>query len=293
MKYALPASVLLHVAIGASGLFAWSIAPSGPGATYIEVPLDIVELANETNIEEVIRPREAEPEPEDEPEDLVEEEGEDDPAPSEPEAEPEVEEIAAPPEPEATAEDEPEPPVQEPEEAEDEPEPETPPPPTRKTSQPKKSSDPFDDLLSSNEDLLDSVEDTKTRRERRNSDRALEDQEQQQRRGAGDRSANQATVLDYVKSYITQKGCWRSTQDLPDWESLDVTVQFRIDAKGFLLGQPRVIKSARPINSDPYMRAAAERAVRAISNCQPFPLADRDYDLWRNEDFNLTFDENF
>ena len=289
MKYALPASVLLHVAIGASGLFAWSIAPSGPGATYIEVPLDIVELANETNIEEVIRPREAEPEPEDEPEDLVEEEGEDDPAPSEPEAEPEVEEIAAPPEPEATAEDEPEPPVQEPEEAEDEPEPETPPPPTRKTSQPKKSSDP----LSSNEDLLDSVEDTKTRRERRNSDRALEDQEQQQRRGAGDRSANQATVLDYVKSYITQKGCWRSTQDLPDWESLDVTVQFRIDAKGFLLGQPRVIKSARPINSDPYMRAAAERAVRAISNCQPFPLADRDYDLWRNEDFNLTFDENF
>lgn len=290
MKYALPASIALHVAIGASGLFAWSVAPSGPAEMYIEVPLDIVELANETNIEEVVRPRERPPEPE--ADDQVDQRGEEATPAAEPE--PETEEVAAPPDPEpdAAEEPEPEPPKPEPTPTPT-PTPESTPPPTRKTTTPKKSSDPFDDLLSANEKLLDSVDDTKQRKEREVTDQALEDQEQQQRSGAGDRSANQATVFDFVKSYIIQKGCWRSTQDLPDWENLDVTIQFRLDAKGYLLGQPRVIKSARPQNSDPFIRAAVERAIRAVSNCQPFPLADSDYDLWRNEDFNLTFDEKF
>ena len=292
MKYALPASVALHVAIGASGLFAWSVAPSGPAEMYIEVPLDIVELANETNIEEVVRPRERPPEPE--ADDQLDQAGQD--APAEAEAAPEEpdEEIAAPPEPEVEDEAEPEPPKPEPTPTPTPtPKPTETPPPTRKTTASKKNSDPFADLLNSNEKLLNSVDDSKQKKQREITDRALEDQEQQQRSGAGDRSANQATVLDFIKSYIIQKGCWRSTSDLPDWENLDVTVQFRLDGKGYLLGQPRITKSARPVNSDPYIRAAAERAVGAVSGCQPYPLADGDYDLWRNEDFILTFDEKF
>ena len=108
MKYALPASLIFHAAIGASGLFAWSIAPSGPTETYIEVPLDIVELANETNIQEVIRPR-PEPPPEPEEEDEPPQEGEDEQTDrAEPEPEPAADEEipAMPDEPEA---DEPEP----------------------------------------------------------------------------------------------------------------------------------------------------------------------------------------
>ncbi|MAT35917.1 MAG: hypothetical protein CMK06_12410 [Ponticaulis sp.] len=291
MKYALPASVIFHVAIGASGLFAWSIAPSGPTETYVEVPLDIVELANETNIQEVVRPR-PEPPPEPEEEEVVDQEGEDEPvSEAEPEPEPAAEEEvpAMPEEPEA---EEPEPPPPEPEPTpEPTPTPEPSPTPVVRKTTPPKNSDPLGDLLGQTEDLLQDRKDEDVQRERRASNRALEDQEETQRRGAGEKTQNKATVLDFVKSYIIQEGCWRSTKDLPDWENLDVTVQFRLDAKGRLLGQPRVHKSARPVNNDPFIRAAADRAIRAISNCEPFPLPEEDYDLWRNEDLRLTFDE--
>ncbi|MAK61704.1 MAG: hypothetical protein CMK09_12050 [Ponticaulis sp.] len=292
MKYALPASLVLHLAIGASGLFAWSIAPSGPSEVYVEVPLDIVSLANETNIQEVVQRRD-EPEPETEQEDIVEQEGEEEPPPPEPEAAPpeaEVEEeIAAPPEevedpePEPTPEPTPTP----------TPTPTETPKPTRNTTEPKKNADPFADLESRTQDIFDSERERDRRPERRDtSSQALEDQDQAPRRGAGDRTAVEATVSAVIKSHIVQSGCFRSLKDLPDWRTLAVTARFRLDESGRLLGQPRIINSSRPINRDTFIAAAAERALRAIVNCQPYPLDPADYDYWRDQDLEFTFDES-
>ena len=104
MKYALPVSILVHVAIGASGLFVWSTAPREGVETFVEVPLDIVNIAEETNIREVRRPEpETQPEPEEE-EELIDQEGEDeedtivpaDTAQAQPEPE-EIEDVPPPP----------------------------------------------------------------------------------------------------------------------------------------------------------------------------------------------------
>ncbi|HBJ91252.1 hypothetical protein [Ponticaulis sp.] len=296
MKYALPVSILVHVAIGASGLFVWSTAPREGVETFVEVPLDIVNIAEETNIREVRRPEpETQPEPEAE-EDLIEEEGEDEvdelPSPSndigEIADEQEPEDIPPPPEEQPPEEDIPPPPPEEVEEEEDQPEPPVTRPP------PQESGDPFADLLDGiEEDLPDESDGRDDRRNRNPTVTPLEDQDQPDQRGAGAQTGNTATVEDVVRTHIVQQGCWRSTSDLPDWQSLDVTVSFRLDADGNIIRTPRVIDSARPVNSDRFIRAAADRAIRAVRNCEPFPLPPDQYDLWRNEDINILFNEQF
>jgi hypothetical protein len=80
--------------------------------------------------------------------------------------------------------------------------------------------------------------------------------------------------------------------DLPDPERLVVTVEFDLNRNGTLNGQPRVT-NPRNYTFDPYMRVAAENALRAVRQCDPFPFADdpvlRDhYELWREPE--VTFD---
>ncbi|HBH88690.1 MAG TPA: hypothetical protein DDY27_02235, partial [Hyphomonadaceae bacterium] len=181
MKYALPVSILVHVAIGASGLFVWSTAPREGVETFVEVPLDIVNIAEETNIREVRRPEpETQPEPEAE-EDLIEEEGEDEvdelPSPSndigEIADEQEPEDIPPPPEEQPPEEDIPPPPPEEVEEEEDQPEPPVTRPP------PQESGDPFADLLDGiEEDLPDESDGRDDRRNRNPTVTPLEDQDQ-------------------------------------------------------------------------------------------------------------------
>ncbi|MAI90590.1 hypothetical protein [Ponticaulis sp.] len=298
MKYSLPVSVLAHLVLGASGLFVWTNAPRGSSETYVDVPLDIVSLADVTNIEEVVRP---EPTPEPEPEDdLQSEEGEDEPVAQaevtpQPEAEPEVEDV---PPIEEPAEEEVPPtpdPTPEPEETAEPPpqdEPTRAPPVVQSREEP---ADPLADLLDGlDERLNQDVRNDNTRRQRAQTQtQELEDLDQEARRGAGARTANTATVTDFVKSHIEQSNCWRSTSDLPDWQNLDVTVSFRLDAEGRLTRGPEVIRSARPVNSDQYMRSAAQRALRAVTNCEPYPLPADQYELWQNEDINVTFNEEF
>lgn len=297
MKYALPVSIIAHIAIGASGLFVWSTAPREGVETFVEVPLDIVSIAEETNIREVRRPEpETQPEPEEE-EELIEQEGEDEEDTLAP-----VDVAEAQPEPEET-EDIPPPPPEEPPQEETPPEPEDEPEPVREdppeapiTRVPEpENDDPFGDLIDDVEESLnqDVSREPPQTRNRNPTVTPLEDQDQPDQRGAGAQTGNTATVEDVVRTHIVQQGCWRSTSDLPDWQNLDVTVSFRLDADGNIIRTPRVIDSARPVNSDRFIRAAADRAIRAVRNCEPFPLPPDQYDLWRNEDINILFNEQF
>ena len=113
MKYSVPVSVFAHVLIGASGLLVWNSPLTSSTEVYIDVPLDIVSLAEETNIREVIRPA-PKPEPKPEAQDIEEEEGQADASEPEPDTKPVVEEPEVEDVPPLADPEEEEPPVAEP-----------------------------------------------------------------------------------------------------------------------------------------------------------------------------------
>ncbi|MEQ1619502.1 MAG: hypothetical protein ABL883_14300 [Terricaulis sp.] len=125
--------------------------------------------------------------------------------------------------------------------------------------------------------------DTKTGRERNQG--ALAERNQ---RGAGLGTAEVAALRDRVNAVgrAHLRRCWRMPIDLPDPDRLVVTVEFDLNRNGSLNGQPRVT-SPRNYTFDPYMRAAAEAALRAVRQCDPFPFPDdavlrEHYDAWRS-----------
>lgn len=134
--------------------------------------------------------------------------------------------------------------------------------------------------------------DTKTGRERRQGAPADRNQ-----RGAGLGTAEVAALRDRVNAVgrAHLRRCWRMPIDLPDPDRLVVTVEFDLNRNGSLSGQPRVT-SPRNYTFDPYMRAAAEAALRAVRQCDPFPFPDdavlrEHYDAWRSPEivFNPRF----
>ncbi len=297
MKYALPASLFAHILVGASGLFIWSAAPREPVPEFIEIRLEGIELAEETNISEIVEPEPVEEEPE-EVEPVVE-----DPADEEVEA-PEPNEAPEPqPEPDDTQDliappDDNEPPPEIPEETEEtEPEPEEegeePPVVEERTQAPQEPS--LDDLFSDTEDLLKKIDPNKKTRKQtaNNNSNPLEDNAQGPRQGAGNRTGNDASVVDFIRAQIKDRECWRSVSDLPDWDRLDVTISFQLDSKGRISKPPERVRPRFIPSSDKFMFVASDRAIRAINLCAPYKMPEEEYDLWRNQDIVLTFNETF
>lgn len=134
--------------------------------------------------------------------------------------------------------------------------------------------------------------DTKTGRERREGASADRNQ-----RGAGLGTAEVAALRDRVNAVgrAHLRRCWRMPIDLPDPDRLVVTVEFELNRNGTLNGQPRVT-NPRNYTFDPYMRAAAEAALRAVRQCDPFPFADdavlrEHYEAWRSPE--IVFSPHF
>jgi hypothetical protein len=69
-------------------------------------------------------------------------------------------------------------------------------------------------------------------------------------------------------------------------ERLVVQVQFIVNADGSLAGQPR-LKYPPVLPNEGPLRAAADSALRAVSVCDPYPVAG---DRTRRLDFLATFD---
>lgn len=173
---------------------------------------------------------------------------------------------------EAVPEDEVSPDEVEPAEAEERPAPAPTPTPQRQRS------DDFD--LAAIAGMIDRQRDPGRRQEE--GERADRTQ-----RGAGLGTAEVAAIRDRIRAVgrAHLRRCWRMPVDLPDPERLIITVEFDINRNGTLNGQPRVT-NPRNYTFDPYMRAAAESAVRAVRQCDPFPFADdpvlrEHYALWR------------
>ncbi len=245
MRKGIIGSVALHMGVIGATMVTWPGALSQSEEALPIVPVELITIAEATNIQATVR----EEEPPSEPELPIIE-----PVP-EPEPLPELE-----PEPEAVAEAEPEP---------------DPPPPVP-LEKPEPQRDEFD--LDSVIALLDS----------RAQSAAPAQPAEETRRGIGDRSAMTMNLVDSLRSLMYE--CWSPPIGAPNPEELIVDVDVYLSPNGGLARAPQLTAASRAAAAaNPYMRAAAESALRAVNICAPYRnLPVEQYAQW--SEIIITFD---
>jgi outer membrane biosynthesis protein TonB len=90
------------------------------------------------------------------------------------------------------------------------------------------------------------------------------------------------TEIDALRARIAQ--CWSPPPGGLGAQQIVVKVRLQLNEDGTLVGYPTVANSG----SSPFFQAAADSAVRAVYQCQPYTLPSDKYALWR--DMILNFD---
>ena len=107
-------------------------------------------------------------------------------------------------------------------------------------------------------------------------------------RGLG---AQNAFTLDIRDALLSQmRDCWNVPVGAPDPEKLIVQVRVYLAQDGSLAQPPQLEPATRAAAaSNPYIRTAAEAALRAVNVCEPYKHLPPDkYDVWR--EIVMTFD---
>jgi len=106
--------------------------------------------------------------------------------------------------------------------------------------------------------------------------------------GIGDRNALTVDVKDALLAQMRE--CWNVPVGAPNPEQLIVQVRVFLAQDGSLAQPPQLEPQTRTAAAaNPYMRTAAEAALRAVNVCEPYrqlPVAK--YDAWR--EIVMTFD---
>jgi hypothetical protein len=106
-------------------------------------------------------------------------------------------------------------------------------------------------------------------------------------KGIGQQDAMTMDLIDALRNQIAQ--CWSAPVGSPHPERLIVEMEVFLNADGSVAQPPQLAAdSASAVASDPFMRAAAEAAKRAIYVCAPYKLPSDRYQTWR--DLDVTFD---
>jgi hypothetical protein len=103
--------------------------------------------------------------------------------------------------------------------------------------------------------------------------------------------AQNASTLDLRDALLSQiRECWNVPVGAPTPEKLIVQVRVFLARDGSLAQPPLLEPQTRAAAaSNPYMRTAAEAALRAVNVCEPYRLLPPDrYDSWR--EIVMTFD---
>ena len=91
--------------------------------------------------------------------------------------------------------------------------------------------------------------------------------------------------VDALRAQIER--CWIVQAGARYAEDLVVTLRVFLNTDGSLRSEPKIVDNARLV-ADPYFRAAAESAIRAVLKCEPFKMPVTKYHRWR--EIELTFD---
>ncbi len=107
-------------------------------------------------------------------------------------------------------------------------------------------------------------------------------------KGLGAQTASTLDLRDALLSQIRE--CWNVPVGAPTPEKLIVQVRVFLTRDGSLAQPPLLEPPTRAAAaSNPYMRTAAEAALRAVNVCEPYKLLPPDrYDQWR--EIVMTFD---
>lgn len=96
--------------------------------------------------------------------------------------------------------------------------------------------------------------------------------------GIGSGNAMTANIADALKSQIYR--CWSPPVGSPDARDLVVDYAVRLNPDG-TVASAQLTASTLARSGNPYTRAAAEAASRAIYQCQPYRLPADRYNVWR------------
>lgn len=253
-RVGLAVAVLLHVAIVAVTLFSWQhqleIADKSPPV----VPVDLVTIGAKTNIAPTIE-RHVKPQPQD---DVKPQQ--DAPVPTPP----------PPPQAETAPEPVPSQPVVP-----------TPAPLPKPMSKPQAQAPTQPDMKKPKADdfsaLLNKLTaPAATPRNARVADRTI--------KGVGAMNAMTMDLVDALRNAISP--CWNPPVGAPHPEQLVVTFELFLNPDGTVAQPPQL--SSNSASGDPFVRAAAEAARRAIYTCAPYKLPADKYGTWR--DITIDFD---
>jgi outer membrane biosynthesis protein TonB len=255
-------SALLHAAALAGAFVVWPFVSPPLQMQSDVVPVDLLTVADNTNV----APQEQAPEP------------------TPPEPEPVPVEVPPPPEEIAAAAEPPPPPPEddapalEPEPEKKEPEkPKPPEPPAQRYAlstprakpKPEKPKDEFDV-----DKILKSLDSTAQPKEKRaapakaTADRSV--------KGVGAQSALTMTEIDALRAQMEK--CWNVPAGAPDPASLVLRVRVFLNEDGTIASAPQLLDQGRL--GDPYFRAAADSAIRAVHICGPYALPPEKYASW-------------
>jgi hypothetical protein len=97
--------------------------------------------------------------------------------------------------------------------------------------------------------------------------------------GAGNQSLATADLVDALKSQIDR--CWSPPVGAPNANDLVVDFDLQLNPDGTVMGRPQLSGSSASAMGNPYTRAAAEAANRAIYQCAPYKLPAKRYSEWK------------
>ncbi len=106
-------------------------------------------------------------------------------------------------------------------------------------------------------------------------------------KGIGAQSAMTMDLVDALRNQISQ--CWSPPVGAPHPETLIVEFELFLNRDGSVAQPPQLTaNSSAAVANNPYMRAAADAARRAIYMCEPYKLPADRYSQWN--DIKFVFD---
>ena len=248
MRRGVIGSTTLHVAVIGAAMIVWPHALDMSSETPPVVPVELVTIADVTNIAPTVKeeqPNEQEPEAMTAPDEIKE-------------AEIPPQDIA-----------EPEPPELNPDASEPEPAPKPSTPSPRMKPAPDKKQFDVDSILA----MLD-------KRTPKSAPPANARIAERTMRGMGERNAMTMDLEDALRNQIAP--CWSPPLGAPSGSEVVVDFDLLLNSDGSVARPPQLdANSAAAAAANPYTRAAAEAARRAIYKCAPYRLPADRYDQWR------------
>ena len=160
---------------------------------------------------------------------------------------------------------------------------------SRESSQPKKKLKPPERPISKKfTSLLKDLKEDKANRsdgKKSLSDRLREASRNRNKQSFDPKEKITIGEIDLVRQQISQ--CWNITSGARQADALSVEIEMKMNPDA-TVRQASVVDSIR-MNSDPYYRAAAESALRALSHpdCIPLKLPLDKYYMWKSFTFNF------